>query len=420
MAGTSLDMTAPRPHGASPVYAVYGAPDPTTLTMAAMRNAGTALVQVPVDVLVALETGRPALRDEALTQVARHRGMDFVGAVGFDDWWTTALAALNPGFALATARIMVTNKALLYRRLRECRVSTADFLVGSLSTRFLADALEHLGPRPVLKPTTGAGSRGVYRYRADLSIADNLALYQQLLQVGHIDSQIPIIAAEYLGGSDAMEISVDLVVCEGHAVHAVVHEKLSATQVHPFVDQVMTSPPLHPDISAALPYLTPVLVGIIATVAITDGALHIELRLHNEQWYVLDIGVRPGAGLVPHAVQARTGVDPRRAHLGACIGRPLTAAALSRAVPVCGATCIACCYVSSGRRPLVSLLRQSELADQLRREPAVFGWHLNVSEIDDDVFHSDAGLSIGVGASNPGTALRQLRSLTEPYTYSID
>lgn len=420
MAGTSSDMTAPRTNGASPVYAVYGEPDPTALTMTALQDTGTHLIQVPLDVLAALETGRPALRDAALARVHRYRGMDLVGAVGFDDWWTTALTALNPDFALAAARTLVTDKALLYRTLNTQHVSTGDFIVGPVSVRFLAEAVRHLGPRPVLKPATGAGSRGVYRYRDELSVEDNLALYQQLRRLGNIDTSVPTIAAEYLGGEAALEISADVIVCHHRICHTVVHEKLSATQAHPFVDHIMTSPPLHADITDALGQLPAALQGVITAVAVEDGVLHVELRLHEQRWYVLDVGVRPGAGLVAHAALARTGVDSRRAHVGACIGQPLTAASLSTAAPHHAATCIACCYIAPRRRDQVSVRQQSELADKLRAEPAVFGWHLNVSEIVDQVYRPDAGLSIGVGASDPAEAMRQLRSLTEPYAYSTD
>ncbi|MFE9328529.1 hypothetical protein ACIHDR_47230 [Nocardia sp. NPDC052278] len=195
MAATSHDMTAPRPGGTSPVYAIYGEPDPAALTLNALREAGTVLKQIPLDILVALETGKPALRDEALTRLARHNGRDLAGAVGFDDWWTTALSALNPGWSLADARNLVTDKARLHTALRHHNVATSDFHVGTLSRSFMLDAVASMGPRPVLKPVTGAGSRGVYRYRDDLTVDDNLSLYQQLLRLGHIDTQTQIIAA---------------------------------------------------------------------------------------------------------------------------------------------------------------------------------------------------------------------------------
>ncbi|MEU7631816.1 ATP-grasp domain-containing protein [Nocardia sp. NPDC049220] len=418
MAATSLDMTAPRPGGASPVYAVYGEPDPAALTLAALCDGGTSLEQIPLDVLVALEAGSNALQVEALAQVDRHDDKVLVGAVGFDDWWNTALAALNPGWPLAEARALVIDKAKLYIALRHHAVPTPEFTAGTLTTSFLAHALRTVGPQPVLKPTTGAGSRGVYRYRGDLSIDDNLCLYRQLLAIGHIDTQTPIIATEYLGGDAALEISVDALVCDHRTVTATVHEKLTATAVHPYVDNIMISPPANPLIIENLPQLPDVLAGIVTTLGMANGALHIEVRLHNQRWHVLDIGVRPGAGLVAHAVQARTGIDPRLAHLAANLGRPLATKVVAAAEGSHHATCIACCYVAYHRRPDIRLHWYSELAAELRATAPVIGWHLNVAEVDDEVYGSDAGLSVGVGAPDTPTGLERLRSLIEPYAFT--
>ncbi|MFJ6199180.1 hypothetical protein [Micromonospora sp. NPDC092111] len=173
MAGTALDMTSPRPGGSSPVYGVYGTIDGRAPTLAALLKAGAVLRQLSFDVLVALETRSPALRRDALTLVAEHDGMPLLGAVGFDDWWTTVLEALNPQFPLATARRLVIDKAKLYAELRKEGATVPEFAAADLSPTFLREALDRVGPRPVLKPATGAGSRGVYRYRADLSIDEN-------------------------------------------------------------------------------------------------------------------------------------------------------------------------------------------------------------------------------------------------------
>lgn len=418
MAGTALDMTSPRPGGSSPVYGVYGTIDDRAPTLAALLKAGAVLRQLSFDVLVALETRSPALRRDALALVAEHDGMPLLGAVGFDDWWTAALEALNPQFPLVTARRLVTDKAKLYAELRKEGATVPGFVAADLSPAFLREALDRFGPRPVLKPATGAGSRGVYRYQAGLSIDENLDLYRQLLALGHIDSSIQILAAEYLGGTQALEISADVIVTGGTAVQSVVHEKRTASEVHPFTDRIMVSPPTDPRIAAALPQLPPTIDQIIAALDLHDGALHVELRLHSGRWVVLDIGVRPGSGLVAHSTQALTGADPRLVHLRACIGQPIATEHAQPATATHAATCIACCYVTPAARPNVSLTRQGDLVDELRDAPDVIGWHLNAAQIDDQIYRPDAGLSIGVGAANPEAAITRLRSIVGPYHYT--
>jgi hypothetical protein len=418
MAGTSRDMTADRPGGASPVYGLYGVVDDTAATLADLLRGRATLRQIPTGILAALETGSPRLRAQALNRITQHEALTLAGAAGFDDWWNGALDALNTTFPLVEARRLVTDKAALYQRLRAHGVAVPGFITGTLSTRLVADALSQFGPDPVLKPTTGAGSRGVYRYRDDLPAEDNLALYRQLLRLGHIDSTTPILALQYIGGPDALEISVDIIITDGEIIDSTVHEKLTATDVHPFVDRVMVSPPIHPAITAALPLLDWTIGKIATVLAIADGVLHVELRLHHGSWHVLDVGVRPGAGLVAHSVQALTGLDPRLAHLLASAGRPLTDNAIKQATPTHPATCIACCYIAEVSRPAATLADQAALVAELRRTPDLIGWHLNAAETADEVYLPDAGLSIGVGAPDPRTAINRLRSIVEPYHYT--
>ncbi|WP_063128695.1 VOC family protein [Nocardia fusca] len=180
----------------------------------------------------------------------------------------------------------------------------------------------------------------------------------------------------------------------------------------------MTCPPTDPRIGAELPQLPHILSGIVAAIGLTDAALHIELRLHMRRWHILDIGVRPGSGLVAHAAAAHTGVDPRMVHLAASIGRPLHPAAVTAARGRHAATCIACCYVAPQRRTDITLLRHSELADQLYGSDDVLGWHLNAAETDDRLYRPDAGISVGIGAPDRPTALARLRSLVEPFDFT--
>jgi hypothetical protein len=417
MAGTSRDMTAERSGGASPVYGLYGTVDDNAVTLADLLRGGATLRQIPTDILAALETGSARLRDEALNRVTRYGELTLAGAAGFDDWWTGALSVLNTTFPLAEARQLVTDKAALYQRLRKHGVAVPGFITGELSARLVAEAVNQFGPGPVIKPTTGAGSRGVYRYRDDLPAEDNIALYRQLLRLGHIDSTTKILALEYIGGPDALEISVDVIIVHGEIIDSTVHEKLTATDVHPFVDRVMVAPPIRPAITAALPLLDWTIGQIVTVLAIADGVLHVELRLHCGSWHVLDIGVRPGAGLVAHSIQALTGVDPRLVHLLACIDQPLTDNAIKQATPTHTATCIACCYIADANRPAVTLADQAALAAELRRTADVIGWHLNAAETDDQLYLPDAGLSIGIGASDPHIAIGRLRSIVEPHRY---
>jgi hypothetical protein len=183
-------MTSPRRTGVGPVYALYGHFGSAALTLTEAFATGLSAVRVPLDVLLPLETGSPALVQGATAALSELCDRSLIGAVGLDECWNTALGALNPGFALASARSLVADKATLYTALEGHGAAAPGFIVGTLGCDLLSDALDQFGPRPVLKPVKGAGSRGVYRYRQDLPVADNLALYRELLAVGHIDSGV--------------------------------------------------------------------------------------------------------------------------------------------------------------------------------------------------------------------------------------
>ncbi|MEV0131401.1 hypothetical protein AB0H83_23420 [Dactylosporangium sp. NPDC050688] len=418
MAGTALDLTGPRAGAGIPVYAVYGSLDPAAATMADVLAGGVRLRQLGPDQLIPIEAGLPDAAPHLLDSLARHDGVPLAGVVGFDDWWTDTLAALNPAFPLEAARRLVTDKAALYTALTANGVPAPPHLTGPLDHDLLLVALDRFGSALILKPATGAGSRGVYRYRPDLTVDANIAIYQRLRALGHIDTSVPTIACPYLGGDEALEISVDAIICGSAVVHAVVHEKCTATRREPFVDQVMLTPPVQPQIVAALPGLPAVTAGIVATLQLRDGSLHAELRLHDNVWHVLDIGVRPGSGLVPHAVQTVTGVDPRAVHLAASIGQPITADVIRGRRPSYPAAAIACCYLADERRDTVNLTDQAQLAHCLSHDPTVFGWHLNAADLDDQIYRPDAGLSIGVAATTPADAHARLQSLVAPYGYT--
>ncbi len=414
MAGTSLHMTADRPDAGSPVYAVFGEIDPAASTLAAL---GSALRRVPFDLLVALETGSLVLRREAVGAVRALDRRPLVGATSLDDFWNGALAVLNPaGFPLAEPRALAVDKGALYTRLRERAVTVPDFLIGPLSPALLAEAARKLGPCPILKPATGTGSSGVVRYRDDLSVAENLEYYRITLRLAQIDSSTPTVAMRYVGGPEALEVSAEVAVDAGTCAGTVVHEKGSATHIPPFLDRIMTSPPASPAILAARPSLSEALAGLVAAMELDRGVVHAELRLDDGAWHVLDVGVRPGGGLVSHSVHALTGQDPHLLQLLACLDLPFPD--LAAAAPRFPATAIACCYATEAAIRGLSFSRLDAFAELLSADPCVIGWHVSATCSRDALFTSDAGLSLGVGAPTPARARERLADLITPHGFS--
>ena len=414
MAGTSLHMTAGRPDSGTPVYAVFGEIDPAATTLS---DLGPVLRPVPFDLLVALETGNPVLRREAVDAVRALDRRPLAGATSLDDFWNGALAALNPaGFPLAGPRALAVDKAALYTRLRERDLAVPDFLIGPLTVELLDEAARTLGPRPILKPATGTGSSGVVRYRQDLTPAQNVELYRITLRLAQIDSSTPTIAMRYVGGQHALEVSAEVLVETGACVSTVLHEKGSATAAPPFLDRVMTSPPTHPAILDARRQLDDALASLVAAMGLDRGVLHAELRLDAGIWYTLDVGVRPGGGLVAHSVHAQTGHDPHLLQLCACLGLPFPGVAAG--AQRFAATAIACCYATDTTRHGLSLSALDTFTDLLQADPDVIGWHVSAASSRDTLFPSDVAVSLGVGAPSPARAREHLAALTAAHGFS--
>jgi hypothetical protein len=405
----------PRPNSLSQVYALFGKVDDTAGNLSQLLASGAVVKQIPVDMLVKLDSGGSVLRDEALTEIRALAEGPYLGAAGYDDWWTPALDNLNTPFPLSRARRLAGDKAVLYGLLREHGVAVPRFLVGEASAPWIEEARRTLGPSPVLKPTVGAGSRGVYRYRTDLPVRENLGYYSALRAQDKVHTSVATLAVEYI---DALEVSVDFVIIDTAAAQMVVHEKVTAREMHPFVDRVMVAPPVREEITAALPALTSTISSLAAVLPAKDAVIHAELRLRDATWYVLDVGIRPGTGLVGHSFEAITGVDPRLVHLYVSIGLPIPRSIRETKVGRFDAAVISCCYVEDSQRRAVSVERIGRIASELRQREDVIGWHLNTSEIDDALYRPDAGLSIGVGASSPQEALAALRDTISRHSFT--
>jgi hypothetical protein len=414
MAGTTLDMTIPRPGSLSQVYALFGeiAGDATSLKQLVAN--GTVIKQIPVDTLVKLDSGGAILRNEALAEIGGLSRERYLGAAGYDDWWNGPLDILNAPFQLSRARRLVGDKAEFYRVLEERGVAVPKFIAGNISASWLEEARRTLGARPVLKPATGAGSRGVYRCRADISAQENVDYYTALRAQEKVDTSIATLVVEYI---DAIEVSVDFLIIGTHVGKMVAHEKMAARDAHPFTDRIMVAPPVRKEITAALPGLEVTISSLAAVLPTRDAVVHAELRLRDSTWYVLDAGIRPGMGLVGHSFQAITGIDPRLVHLYASIGAEIPPYVCDREGSF-EAVCIACCYVEDGMRSVTSTGGTSRFAAELRLRNDIVGWHLNTSEIDDTLYRPDAGLSLGTGGVTPQEAVATLRSIISRHSFT--
>lgn len=402
MVGTATDITAPRPGGPSSVFAVFGRVAGAARSLNDLYLAGAVVRQISQETLLKTESASPTLRAEGRLEVENLVDRPYVGAFSLDEYWNNALEVLSPASLLRTARRVVQNKGNLYSTAEKADVPVPPHIIVPSEASGIGRGLQEVSNDLILKPTTGGGSRGVYRYRHDLSLAENVDIYLRRRRAVAIPDGDYTICMSFRHG---IEVSVDGEVFEGQLASLTVHEKPARLDGQPFVDRVMTSPPESAQVRDNEALLGDHCLSLLRTLDVEVGTFHAEFIIGVDRCELIDFGVRPGAGLIPHSVEVHTGVDPRVTHLLASVGVVPTA---HRQIAIPTTTAIACAYVKDRTVQLVNHVSLIRVAQAMAESQHVFAWHLNSSVIDDQIYHPDAGLSIGIKGSTQAEVLKEL------------
>lgn len=401
MSGTANDMTLPRAGSFTPVYAIFGDPPEEIHSLSE-----TTLRPVPPAVLVETTSETPKIASRALATIRSLNPLPFRGLASFNDSWTSAIDQVNGNPRLVKARRIASDKAAVYRRARVAGIAVPDYVLFEGSE--LADMdLRHLGHRPILKPSQGAGSRGVYRCQAEALLDENLRLYFARRRTDGVDTSIPSLAMRFV---DGIEVCVDALVVAGKLSTSVLHEKIKRPGMPDFTDRLMVSCAQNPCVTASFDRTVASVQKLANMLDLQNGVLHVEFIVAESGPELIDVGVRPGMGLLAHSVLARTGIDLRTCHIRASLDLPLSGARVHRSTCF-ASTVIGCCYLRDPWGNNAGLQRLHYLANELETASDVFGWHLNTSAIDDPLYRADAGLSVGIGADSTDRCLQRANDL---------
>lgn len=180
-----------------------------------------------------------------------------------------------------------------------------------------ARAAARIGYPVVVKPRDQSCSHGVTKVDAPSGVAEayERAAYAPWSEMAH-EHPDAVLVEEYLDGP---EISVDAVVDGGKAHVAVVARK--ETGFAPSFEEtghlVDAADPLLDDGD-----LADVVDRALAAVGYRTGVAHMELRITDSGYKVVEINARPGGGLIPLLGRLATGVDVHRAAVDLACGRP--------------------------------------------------------------------------------------------------
>ncbi|HEX4788906.1 MAG TPA: ATP-grasp domain-containing protein [Actinospica sp.] len=178
-------------------------------------------------------------------------------------------------------------------------------------------AAAEIGYPVVVKPRDQCNSHGVTRVDDPAAIAEAYAraAHAPWAEMAH-EQPDAVLVEEYLDGP---EISVDAVAYQGRARVAVVARK--ETGFAPSFEEtghlVDAADPLLED-----ERLAEVVEGALGAVGYHTGAAHIELRITDYGYKIVEINARIGGGLIPLLGRLATGVDVHRAVVDVACGRP--------------------------------------------------------------------------------------------------
>jgi biotin carboxylase len=204
---------------------------------------------------------------------------------------------------------LLNDKLAMRRLLLEHGRSTVRFAAVD-QWQEVAGVLDEFEPPVVVKPTTLAGSRGVYL----LSHRDELARWGRLLD--SYGYRGPVLVEEYLRGP---EFSVETLSVNGqHRVIGVTRKVLGAPplfvelgHVHPVPDSAQTRE------MAALT------VDLLQLAGYRCGPAHTEVIWTPTGPEIVESQARLGGDRIPQLVELATGFDPERAMFQILAGRPL-------------------------------------------------------------------------------------------------
>ena len=288
------------------------------------------MVDIPCTVI-------PAAWNEVGLNVSQ-QGRVYDGAVTYDELHVMRLSMADRVLNLKKSTLdeqvarVCRDKRLMKQRFLQSGVPTAPFRIWASKTD-LSRSLEALGVVDedyILKPALGAASAGVLHVHAGTSLEVALREFDALCHSGSAKAGYspivdpPFLVEKYLHRNGVpVELAVDGYVRNGSVSIVMTSEKVDMVKTGPFVENKYVSPPLSDFVVSDEQVATDVAIAAVQALGINDSVFHCELRYDGDQISVLEIGTRPGGGLISESSSYRTGVDLRLQHMLLALGQPL-------------------------------------------------------------------------------------------------
>jgi biotin carboxylase len=265
------------------------------------------------DVFVVARFGDGAGLREAIRRTALEHDVSVIYHIGREDSVVAAFeVAEELGLAVNSPESvqLLADKLAMRRRREQQSLSTVAFAVASTRADVPA-AIAAVGLPAVVKPTAGAGSRGVFLWQDE----DDRAGWLETVDAYGYDG--PFLAEEYLRGP---EYSVETLSVHGvHHVAGITAKHLGPPPL--FVETGHLHPaPLADDRRLAIEALT---TAFLDAVGYTFGPAHTELIWTDRGPRIVESQPRLGGDRIPRLLELSSGYDIERAVFAALAGRPV-------------------------------------------------------------------------------------------------
>jgi carbamoylphosphate synthase large subunit len=305
-------------------------------------------------------------------------GIVYNGALTYDELHVMRLSRAGSVFNLENQPLSIEvagvcrDKRLMKERFLQHNIPTAPHALWK-NERELSLALGDLGLTDhdyILKPALGAASAGVLHVHKGELLEDAVGKFRALCATGvkkagyFLILEPPFLVEKYIQHYDKpVELSVDGYVHNGEFSEVIVSEKVDMVTTGVFTENKYVSPPLSDFVTADIDDIVKIASSAVKALGIDNSVFHCEIRYDDDKINILEVGSRPGGGLISESAVYRTGVDLRLQHLLLAIGMPLQQVQRTEQ-----ATCFGTLYYE----PEFSNLANLEVVCQIARDEGLF------------------------------------------------
>jgi len=255
--------------------------------------------------VIGLPMHRPEVAADAIVEFAGELPIDAIVPVDDGGVVTAAIAAERLGLAHNRAgSVEVTrNKAAMRRCLAKDQVPQPDFVVVSEHTD-LATVADGLGYPLVVKPLQFSASRGVIRADNRQQAKHAAARIRAMLPESQASIDRALMIERFIPGT---EIAIEGLLRGGQLETLAVFDKPDPLNGPFFEESIYVTPSRLP--GRQLAAVADVTSRAVASLGLTEGPVHAELRVSGDEVNVIEVAARSIGGLCSRALQFGLGVS---------------------------------------------------------------------------------------------------------------